>query len=191
MDQSFRKGKGPGSGGPGDMSQESDSMLQHMLGRAPTAPGRKQPTSATGTMNLPTPPTSVVLAATPGESPTQAVFKQLAHALAVLSGAADLMLANKAVGPNPQSLRSWLQPNARQAEVAMHRLRELRLGPTHAMTELSQCLTILVLAADMLSEGQLSEADAQDCYELLRRNANRAVTGLYELYAQINPNATP
>jgi hypothetical protein len=58
------------------------------------------------------------------------------------------------------------------------------------MTELSQCLTILVLAADMLSEGQLSEDDATECYELLRRNANRAVSGLYELYAQITPDTT-
>jgi hypothetical protein len=57
------------------------------------------------------------------------------------------------------------------------------------MTELSQCLTILVLAADMLSAGQLSEADAQECYELLRRNANRAVSGLYELHTQISPDA--
>jgi hypothetical protein len=126
----------------------------------------------------------------PNDNPVQLIFKQLAHALTVLSSAADLMLANKQSGPTTQSLSAWLRPNARQAEEAMHRLRQLRPGTSHAMTELSQCLTILVLAADMLCAGQLSEADANECYELLRRNANRAVTGLYELHAQINLNMT-
>ncbi len=163
-------------------------MLQQMLGGMPVAHGRTQPAPATETIDPATQQSSTPSAGTPDDNPSQAIFKQLAHALSVLSGAADLMLANKLTSPHPQTLRVWLRPNARQAEEAMHRLRELQLGPTHAMTELSQCLTILVLAADMLSEGQLSEVDANECYELLRRNANRAVTGLYELHTQIAPD---
>jgi hypothetical protein len=173
------------------MGEEGIVMLQQMLGGTPVAHGRTQPAPATETIDPATHQSSTLSADTPDDNPGQAVFKQLAHALTVLSGAADLMLANKPAGAHPQTLRVWLRPNARQAEEAMHRLRELRLGPTHAMTELSQCLTILVLAADMLSEGQLSEADANECYELLRRNANRAVSGLCELYTQIPPDAAP
>ncbi len=162
-------------------------MLQQMLGGTPVAQARTQTAPATETIDPTTQQSSTLSVDTPDDNPIQAIFKQLAHALSVLSGAPDLMLANKTASAHPQTLRVWLSPNARQAEEAMHRLRELRLGPSHAMTELSQCLTILVLAADMLSEGQLSEADANECYELLRRNANRAVAGLYELHAQITP----
>jgi hypothetical protein len=162
-------------------------MLQHMLGALPTEHGRKQHLSAAEMSDLQRLP-SGPFTNTPDDDPVQVIFKQLAHSLTVLSGAADLMLANKSSSAAPQGLHVWLRPNARQAEEAMHRLRELRLGPSHAMTELSQCLTILVLAADMLSAGQLSEADAHECYELLCRNANRAVSGLYELHAQINPD---
>jgi hypothetical protein len=159
-----------------------------MLGGPPTEHGRKQPASAAEMFDLQPMPGNP-FTDTPDDSPVRAIFKRLAHALTVLSSAADLMLANKSSSPTPQSLHVWLRPNARQAEEAMHKLRELRLGPSHAMTELSQCLTILVLAADMLSAGQLSDVDAQECYELLRRNANRAVSGLYELHAQLNPDA--
>lgn len=162
-------------------------MLQQMLGGKPTSQDQSQ--LAPGVE----PESTAHMSSGPigdnaDENPIHAVFNQLAHALSVLSGAADLMLANTPASSNPQSIHIWLRPNARQAEEAMHKLRELRLGPSHAMTELSQCLTILVLAADMLSEGQLSDADANECYELLRRNANRAVSGLYELHAQITPD---
>ena len=163
-------------------------MLQQVLGGSATEPGRKQPRPAPEIINLQQLPAEPFVGAA-ADTPIGVIFNQLAHALTVLSGAADLMLANKASNPSPQGLHIWLRPNARQAEEAMHRLRELRLGPSHAMTELSQCLTILVLAADMLSAGQLSEADAHECYELLRRNANRAVSGLYELHSQINSKA--
>jgi hypothetical protein len=172
------------------MSEESNMMLHHTLGGPPAGRGRKQPMPAAEMSDLAVQPLSGALSTdTPDDDSVRAVFKRLAHALTVLSSAADLMLANKQGDPSAQSLRAWLRPNARQAEEAMHQLRELRLGPSHAMTELSQCLTILVLAADMLCAGQLSDADANECYELLRRNANRAVTGLYELHGQIGPNA--
>lgn len=187
MDQTRHRLKRRAKPGSADMSEESDIMLQHMLGGLPTEHGRKQPVSAAEIFDLQQTPGDL-FTDTPDDNPVRAIFKQLAHSLTVLSGAADLMLANKSSNSSHQGLHVWLRPNARQAEEAMHRLRELKLGPSHAMTELSQCLTILVLAADMLSAGQLSEIDAQECYELLRRNANRAVSGLYELHAQLNPD---
>jgi hypothetical protein len=187
MDQKRHHSKHRAKPGAADMSEESYVMLQHMLGGPPTEHSRKQSMSAAEMFDL-QPLPSDPFTDTPDDSPLRVIFKQLAHSLTVLSGAADLMLANKSSSQAPQALHVWLHPNARQAEEAMHRLREMRLGPSHAMTELSQCLTILVLAADMLSAGQLSDVDAQECYELLRRNANRAVSGLYELHAQINPD---
>jgi hypothetical protein len=86
-----------------------------------------------------------------------------------------------------QALRVWLHPNARQAELAMHQLRDMRLTRSSALTELSQSLTVLVLAADMLTQGQLSGADALTFYGLLRRNADTAVKSLGELRGQLLP----
>jgi hypothetical protein len=143
-------------------------MLQQMLGELPPPQVRKLP----GKLNFTTPDDSL-----------QEVFRQLAQALSVLSGAADLLIAHKQNEPNTLHLGAWLRPQARSAEEAMHRLRELHSGPSSALTELSQCLTILVLAADMLCAGQLSEFDAHECYALLRRNADRAIAGLYDVHS--------
>ena len=66
------------------------------------------------------------------------------------------MLGGKASESVAQTPGMWLRPNARQAEAAMHRLRELHLPQTPAATELSQSLTVLVLVADMLVQGQLA-----------------------------------
>ena len=87
-----------------------------------------------------------------------------------------------------QGLRAWLQPNARTAELSMHQLRDMRLTKSPALTELSQSLTVLVLAADMLIQGQLSGADALTFYSLLRRNADSAMKSLAELRAQLLPD---
>jgi hypothetical protein len=121
-------------------------------------------------------------------SSIQVVFQQLTQSLTVLSGAAELILEGKAAEPNIQAMRVWLQPNARQAEAAMHRLRDMRLTKSPAANELSQCLTVLVLAADMLAQGQLTGADALTFYGLLRRNADSAMQSLGELRAQLNVN---
>jgi hypothetical protein len=115
----------------------------------------------------------------------QAVFYRLTQSLAVLNSAAELLTESDTPKPNLQTLRTWLQPNARQAEMAMHQLRSLRLTKTAAATELSQCLTVLVLAADMLINGQLSGDDMQETYDLLRRNSDRAMKSLVELREQI------
>lgn len=113
------------------------------------------------------------------------VFHQLTQALTVLGSAADLVLEDRANGPAAQPLRVWLQPNARQAEAALHRLREFRLVHLPATTDLIQSLTVLVLAADMLIQGHLSATAARDTYELLRRNSDRAMKSLQALREHI------
>jgi hypothetical protein len=118
----------------------------------------------------------------------QALFQQLAQSLAVLSGTAELVMEGKVGEARGQALRVWLQPNARQAEVAMHQLRDMRLTKSPALTELSQNLTVLVLAADMLAQGQLSGADALTFYGLLRRNADGAIQSLADLRGQLLPD---
>jgi hypothetical protein len=115
------------------------------------------------------------------------LFQQLAHSLAVLSGASELVVEGKGTQPSGQALRVWLQPHARQAEGAMHQLRDLRLTHSSAVTELSQSLTVLVLAADMLAQGQLSGPDAMSFYDLLRRNADSAMRSFAELRARLDP----
>jgi hypothetical protein len=113
------------------------------------------------------------------------IFHQLSQALNVLSSAAELVLEGKSGGPAAQPLRVWLQPNARQAEAALHRLREFRLLHIPATTDLIQSLTVLVLAADMLIQGQLSQTSSRDTYDLLLRNADRAMASLQLLREHI------
>jgi hypothetical protein len=126
--------------------------------------------------------------ASEGHSGIPLLFQQLTQSLTVLSGTAELVLEGKAAGNDSlQGLRVWLHPNARQAELSMHQLRDLRLTNSPALTDLSQSLTVLVLAADMLTQGQLSGADSLTFYGLLRRNADSAMKSLAELRAQLLP----
>jgi hypothetical protein len=113
------------------------------------------------------------------------LFQQLTQSLTVLSGTAELVLKGSAGGDTLQGLRVWLHPNARTAELSVHQLRNLRLPNLPALTDLSQSLTVLVLAADMLTQGQLSGADALTFYSLLRRNAASAKKSLAELRSQL------
>lgn len=105
----------------------------------------------------------------------QGLLQQIADALVVFSTAVEV--------PESAALRVWLQPHARAAEAAMHRLRELGLARSSAATELSQSLTVLVLVADMLVHGQFAELD--DGLALLRRNAVRAARCLFEMRAHL------
>lgn len=120
-----------------------------------------------------------------GHSGLALLFQQLGQSLTVLSGTAELVLDGKAGDDSLQALRVWLHPNARQAEAAMHQLRDQRLTKSPALTDLCQSLTVLVLAADMLTQGQLSGADALTFYGLLRRNADSAMKNLAELRGQM------
>jgi hypothetical protein len=124
-----------------------------------------------------------------GHSGLPLLFQQLTQSLTVLSGTADLVLKGSPGGDALRGLRGWLHPNARTAELSMHQLRDLRLTKSPALTDLSQSLTVLVLAADMLSQGQLSGADALTFYSLLRRNADSAMKSLAELRGQLLPDS--
>jgi hypothetical protein len=124
-----------------------------------------------------------------GHSGLPLLFQQLTRSLTVLSGTAELVLNGGDGGDALRGLRVKLHPNARTAELSMHQLRGLRLTKSPALTDLSQSLTVLVLAADMLSQGQLSGADALTFYSLLRRNADSAMKSLAELRDQLLPDS--
>lgn len=117
----------------------------------------------------------------------QATMRQLSKSLIVLASAADMIVQARTDGAASQSFLIWLQPNARQAEEALHRLREYRLTGSPAATELIQCLTVLVLAADMIVQGQLRGDASIETYDLLRRNADRALKSLEELKKEVLP----
>ena len=123
-----------------------------------------------------------------GHSGLPLLFQQLTQSLTVLSGTADLVLKDSTGGDALRGLRVWLHPNARTAELSMHQLRDLRLTKSPALTDLTQSLTVLVLAADMLAQGQLSSADALTFYSLLCRNADSAMKSLTELRSQLLPD---
>lgn len=108
----------------------------------------------------------------------QDLFQQIEQSLTVLRGLAGIVLIGSAAIPSGQSLHARLHPNARQAEAAMHDLRALGLLTSPALTDLSQHLTVLVLAADMLGNGQLSGSDTLVFYDLLMRNAENASRAL-------------
>lgn len=110
------------------------------------------------------------------------LLQQLLQSITVLGHTSDLALTGGSASPNTQALRANLQPNARQAEEAMHQLRDLRLTTSPVLTELSQSLTVLVLAADMITNGQLAGTEALGFYELLRRNADTTIRSLNRLY---------
>lgn len=115
----------------------------------------------------------------------QAIMRQLNKSLTILASTADMLAKGHRDGTVSQSLLIWLQPNARQAEEALRRLREYQLTRSPAATELIQCLTVLVLAADMIVQGQLRDDTSLETYELLRRNADRALKNLEELKKEV------
>jgi nucleoid-associated protein YejK len=140
------------------------SRLMPHTGAAPGwfgSPGAYSPTTIVGTLN------------------------QLAQSLDVLGRAADLFREQSNSEQAIRQMRQILQPHARQAEAALRRLRELRLANAPAATELIQCLTVLVLAADMIVQGHLSHTYAIETCELIERNAERALAGLNALRAQL------
>jgi hypothetical protein len=110
------------------------------------------------------------------------LLQRLFQSLTVLGNASNLGSTSRATSPTDHAQRAQLQPNARQAEEAMHALRDLRLTTSPVLTELSQSLTVLVLAADMIAYGQRAGTEALSFYELLRRNAGTAMRCLNQLY---------
>jgi hypothetical protein len=112
----------------------------------------------------------------------QTLFRQLTHALTVLSSAAELTIEPTSLMP-AQHIRIWLQPSARRAEDILRRLRNLNLPASLLVTDLTQSLTVLVLAADMITQGHLSGTVMPELYALMRRNAERSMGCLVELRA--------
>jgi hypothetical protein len=114
----------------------------------------------------------------------QGLFRQITYSLSVLSSAAEL--THHEEGHAIQNIRIWLQPSARQAEEALHQLRELRMPQSPALMDLIQSLTVLVLAADMLGQGQIESDFAAETFGLMRRNAERAMGAMLELRNQLS-----
>jgi hypothetical protein len=119
------------------------------------------------------------------------LLQQLFQSLTVLGTTSDLALMGRAAATTDEALRAQLDRNARRAEEAMHALRALRLTTSPLLTELSQSLTVLVLAADMIGHGQLRGAEALSFYELLRRNADTTMRCLNQLYIVFGLEAPP
>lgn len=113
---------------------------------------------------------------------TSRLLHQLFQSITVLGHTTDLALTGGTASPIAQALCATLPAHARQAEEAMHALRDLRLTSSPVLTELSQSLTVLVLAADMIATGQLAGGGALTLYDLLRRNADTAMRCLNQLY---------
>ena len=108
----------------------------------------------------------------------------LRQALTFLRNAAEQAMIGAAIGID-QSLNQEPSGPARQAEAAMKSLRALAVPATAAWIELTQALTVVVLAADMLSEGHLSPMLILDTLTLLHRNAERALHSLDAVYLQL------
>jgi hypothetical protein len=109
------------------------------------------------------------------------MIRQITQSLTVLSSAAELTLENP--DESAQSIRIWLQPSARRIEEALRQLRDYYLPTTPSITDLIQSLTVLVLAADMIAQGQLSRDVEPESYDLMRRNAERAMSCILDLRA--------
>jgi hypothetical protein len=76
-----------------------------------------------------------------------------------------------------------LQQGVREAEAAMHRLLDLDVPQSHTMIDLSQSLTALILAADILVDGNLADPEAEDICGMLVRNVQQARSHVVQLRA--------
>lgn len=104
------------------------------------------------------------------------LLDQIEHALQHFSSAALALAPGQAACPSMQ-----LQPSARRAEAAMHRLQDLSDLRSAVTVSLSQSLTVLVLLADLLAGGTASDADVQGIHDLLARNVQQAHTCIAQL----------
>lgn len=121
---------------------------------------------------------------------TSRLLQQLFQSITVLGHTTDLALTGGLASPLDKALCATLPAHARQAEESMRALRDLRLTSSSVLTELSQSLTVLVLAADMIANGQLAGGDALAFYDLLRRNSNTTIRCLNQLYVVFGLEST-
>jgi hypothetical protein len=113
------------------------------------------------------------------------ILHQLTQSLLILRSMTAQSWDSPAVDPGVQTRCIALQRHARQAEAAMHRLRSLPLATPSVVIDLAQALTVLVLAADMLVQGQLASTTDPDTYALVRRSADRAMRSLVDVQTQL------
>lgn len=76
-----------------------------------------------------------------------------------------------------------VQHSARHAEAAMHRLLDLEMPQSATMTELSQSLTAVILAADMVVSGNFADAHAGEMCDMIVRNVQQALRAIVQLRA--------
>jgi hypothetical protein len=117
--------------------------------------------------------------------PIPNTLDQLAQTLTTLHDAVEQVLAGTATSAALEALQSSLTPTARQAEAAMRRLLGLPLANTALVVDLSQALTVLVLAADMLAQERRSAPMNVALYVLVQRNAERSLPNLETLSSQL------
>ena len=114
------------------------------------------------------------------------MLEQLAQTLTTVSIDVEQVLSGTSTSATMQELQCNLIPTARQAEAAIQRLRSLALAKTALVVDLSQALTVLVLAADMLAHERRTAPMNVALYILLRRNAERALLSLDSLSSQLD-----
>jgi hypothetical protein len=128
---------------------------------------------------------TIHMAAPVTEVTVASMLEQLAQTLTSLADAVGQVLAGTATNDTVQELQRSLLPTARRAEAAIQRLRGLALAKTALVVDLSQALTVLVLAADMLGADRRSAPMNVALYVLLQRNAGRALLSLDSLSSQM------
>ncbi len=99
--------------------------------------------------------------------------------LQVVDGFARDMLFDQAT----TDCHMHLQHDVREAETVMHRLLELAAPQSTTITELSQSLTAVILAADILVSGNLADTNADDICGMLMRNMQQARRHVAQLRA--------
>jgi hypothetical protein len=119
------------------------------------------------------------------EPSVASMLDQLTQTLTTLQGSVELVLAGTSTSATTQALQASLTPMARQAEAAMVRLRDQSFAKLALVVDLSQALTVLVLAADMLAQERCSAPMNVALYVLLRRNAERALLSLATVSSQL------
>lgn len=114
------------------------------------------------------------LAASPDTPTQQEVVQQITQALVILKSTVEYILDGPVARPSTALIQCWLPPTARQIEAAMQHMRSLPLAKLSLGIDLTQALTVVVLAADILVQRQHSVAIDLEIYTLLCRNAERA-----------------
>ena len=115
----------------------------------------------------------------------QQVVHQITQALTIMKSTIEYILDGPVARPSTALIQCWLPPTARQIEAAMQHMRSLPLAKMQLGIDLTQALTVVVLAADILVQHQHSVAIDLEIYTLLCRNAERARHYLQAILPQV------